>query len=105
MTITLKKEEARWVRIKATERNTIVSRSLEEMPQERRHEEEGYWLAMEQSLAQGPPILKKASQPEPEREEPYGREDFRGRQRLGLRPGRLGAGKFVNTPQCGRRCD
>ncbi len=73
MTITLKEEVARWVGIKATERNTIVSRLLEEMLQERMHEEEGYWLAMEQSLAQGPQTLKKASQPCPKREELYWR--------------------------------
>jgi hypothetical protein len=73
VTITLKEEVARWARIKAAERNTSVSRFLGEMLQEKMHEEEGYRLAMEQYLAQGPQILRKASQPYPRREELHGR--------------------------------
>jgi hypothetical protein len=68
VTITLREEVARWARIKAAERNTSVSRLLGEILQERMQEEEGYRLAMEQYLAQGPQPLKKAGQPYPRRE-------------------------------------
>jgi hypothetical protein len=69
VTITLKEEVARWARIKAAERNTSVSRLLGEMLQERMQEEEGYLLAMEQYLGQGPQILKQAGERYPRREE------------------------------------
>jgi hypothetical protein len=69
VTITLKEEVARWARIKAAERNTSVSRLLGEMLQERMQEEEGYLLAMEQYLGQGPQPLKQAGERYPRREE------------------------------------
>ncbi len=69
VTITLKEEVARWARIKAAERNTSVSRLLGEILQERMQEEEGYRLAMEQYLAQGPQPLKKVGQRYPRRED------------------------------------
>ena len=68
VTITLREEVARWARIKAAERNTSVSRLLGEILQERMQEEEGYRLAMEQYLAQGPRPLKKEGQRYPRRE-------------------------------------
>jgi hypothetical protein len=48
-------------RTKAMERNTNLPRFLEEMLRERMQEEEGYRLAMEQYLAQGPQALHERS--------------------------------------------
>jgi len=73
VTITLREEVARWARIKAAEKNTSVSRLLGEILQERMKEEEGYRLAMEQYLAQGPQSLKEAGQRYPRREELHDR--------------------------------
>lgn len=69
VTITLEEKVARWARVKAAERNTSVSRLVGEMLQEKMQAEEGYGLAMEQYLSQGPHILKKAGTPYPRREE------------------------------------
>jgi hypothetical protein len=58
VTITLTEEVARWVRIKAAENNTSVSRLVGDMLQVKMQVEESYGLAMEQYLATSPRILK-----------------------------------------------
>jgi hypothetical protein len=69
VTITLIGEVARWARIKAAEKNTSVSRLVEEMLQEKMQTEKGYQVAMEQYVAQSPQTLKKAGTRYPRREE------------------------------------
>jgi EAL domain-containing protein (putative c-di-GMP-specific phosphodiesterase class I) len=73
VTITLKGEVARWVRIKAAERNITVSRLVREILQDKMHAEESYRLAMEQYLSQGPQMLKQAGTGFPRREALYRR--------------------------------
>jgi hypothetical protein len=87
---TLKKEVARWARIKAAERDTSVSRLLGEILQERMQEEEGYRLAMEQYLAQGPHHLREGVQLYPEREELHERSVVSGEK---------GSGRPLGKPQ------
>jgi hypothetical protein len=73
ITITLDEAVARWVRIRAAERNTSVSRLVEEMLKERMGAEEDYRVAMEQCLARQPRVLKKAGNSYPKREELHDR--------------------------------
>jgi hypothetical protein len=75
VTISLDEEVARWARIRAAERNTSVSRLLGELLQEKMREEEDYRLAMEQFLAQGPRVLKRAGS-YPRREELHERVGY-----------------------------
>ncbi len=60
---------AHWARIRAAERNTSVSRLVEELLLEKMREEEDYRLAMEQYLAQEPRVLKRTGTRYPKREE------------------------------------
>ena len=69
VTITLDEKVARWARVRAAEQNTSVSRLLGELLKEKMQQEEEYRLAMEQYLAQGPQVLKKAGTPYHRREE------------------------------------
>jgi hypothetical protein len=73
VTITMDEEVARWVRIRAAERNTSVSRLVGELLQEKMREEEDYRLAMEQFLAQKPQVLREAGTNLPKREELHDR--------------------------------
>lgn len=69
VTITLDEEVARWARMRATERNTSVSRLVGELLQEKMREEEDYRRAMEHFLAQKPQVLRKPGTSLPKREE------------------------------------
>lgn len=69
----MEEEVARWVRIRAAERNTSVSRLVGEMLKEKMQEEENYRLTMEHFLAQRPQVLRKAGESLPKREELYDR--------------------------------
>jgi len=69
VTISLDEKLAHWVRVRAAESNTSVSRLVGELLKEKMREEEGYHQAMEQFLAQEPRVLRKAGTSYPKREE------------------------------------
>jgi plasmid stability protein len=54
VTITLDEEVARWIRIRAAERETSVSRLVGEMLREMMKKQEGYEAAMRRYLADRP---------------------------------------------------
>jgi hypothetical protein len=69
---------ARWVRIKAAEKNTSVSHLVGEILQDKMHAEESYRLAMEQYFSQGPQMLKQKETGYPRREALYRRQSIPG---------------------------
>jgi plasmid stability protein len=73
VTITLDEKVARWVRIRAAEQNTSVSRLVGELLRQRMLDEEGYLSAMGQYLSQRPRKLRKAGVIYPSREELHAR--------------------------------
>jgi hypothetical protein len=73
VTVTLDEEVALWVRVRAAERNTSVSRLLGEMLCERMRDEQAYSSAMQQYLSQRPRKLKKPGDRYPSREETHDR--------------------------------
>jgi len=73
VTITLDEEVARWVRIRAAEQNTSVSRLMGELLRQKMLHEEDYLSAMGQYLAQRPRKLRKPGVAYPSREELHAR--------------------------------
>jgi len=73
VTITLDEKLARWARIRATERDTSLSRLIGEMLREKMNQEEDYQEAMEQYLSSHPFPLKKGKSKYPNRKELYAR--------------------------------
>ncbi len=76
VTITLDEEVARWVRIRAAERGTSVSRLVGELLRERMREEEAYGVAMARYLSRPAVPLKREGR-YPAREELHGRDLLR----------------------------
>ena len=77
VTITLEEEVARWIRIRAAERETSVARLVGELLREKMAAEETYQTAMNQYLTQAPSPLKKKGARYPRREELYDRAGLR----------------------------
>lgn len=73
VTITLDEDVARWVRIRAAERETSVSRLVGELLRERMHAEQSYEAAMREYLARPALKLRKTAVRYPRRAELYGR--------------------------------
>jgi len=73
VTITLDEKVARWVRIRAAEQNTSISRLVGELLRQKMLDDEKYLAAMEQYLSQPPRKLKKAGAKYPSREELHAR--------------------------------
>lgn len=71
ITITLDEEVAHWVRIRAMQQNTSVSRLVGEMLKEKMQEEDAYLRTRVQFLSTKPQNLKKGGEPYPRREELY----------------------------------
>ncbi len=69
VTITLEEEVARWVRVRAAERGTSVSRLVGELLREHMRGADAYEAAMGRYLARGPAPLKEAGERYPDREE------------------------------------
>ncbi len=67
ITITLDEEVARWARVRATERDTSVSRFVGEMLREKMIEEQDYNTAMQAYLSRSPRQLKEPNQVYPSR--------------------------------------
>ncbi|HVT03583.1 MAG TPA: hypothetical protein VHL58_09455 [Thermoanaerobaculia bacterium] len=76
VTITLDEETALWVRIRAAEKDSSVSRLVGEMLRERMNEERGYERAMEAYLKRRPRRLREKPSRLP------GRENLHDRNRL-----------------------
>jgi hypothetical protein len=60
VTITLEEEVARWVRVRAAEFETSVSRMLGDMLQELMRREQAYGSAMKQYLSRRPQFLSES---------------------------------------------
>ena len=58
ITISLDEDVARWVRVRAAEQDTSVSRYLRDLLQKRMEEERGYERAMASFLSRQPRLLK-----------------------------------------------
>jgi hypothetical protein len=77
VTITLEPVVARWVRIKAAEREMSVSRFVGEMLKQRMEENDGYQCAMREYLALEPKAVGSSEEPLPKREALYDRAVLR----------------------------
>lgn len=73
VTITLDEKVARWVRIRAAEQNTSVSRLVGELLRQKMLDDEKYLAAMEQYLSHPPRKLRKPGAKYPSREELHAR--------------------------------
>jgi hypothetical protein len=73
ITITLEPEVARWVRIKAAEQETSISRYVGELLKERMQASPQYEHARQQYLALPPKPLGNPEEPLPKRETLYDR--------------------------------
>src|SRR5262245_50877005 len=72
VTITLDEDVARWMRIRAAERDTSVSRLVGELLREKMIEDRSYETAMREYLARPARKLKEAGTPYPTRADLYG---------------------------------
>jgi hypothetical protein len=77
ITITLDPETANWVRVKAAEQNTSVSRFVGELLQKQMKDRIEYQRAMERFLSKPPFKLGEPGEPLPKREELYDRPRIR----------------------------
>ncbi len=77
ITITLDAETANWVRVKAAEKNTSVSRFIGELLQQQMKNRLEYQRAMERFLSKPPFALGEPGEPLPKREELYDRPSIR----------------------------
>jgi hypothetical protein len=77
ITITLDPETASWVRVKAAEQNTSVSRFVGELLQRQMKERARYQRAMERFLSRPPITLGEPGEPLPTRQELYDRPRIR----------------------------
>jgi len=77
ITITLDPETAAWVRVKAAEHNTSVSRFVGALLQQQMKERASYQRAMERFLSRPPFTLGEPGEPLPTREELYDRPRIR----------------------------
>jgi hypothetical protein len=77
ITITLDKETAAWVRVKAAEQNTSVSRFIGELLQKQMKERLDYQRAMERFLSKPAYKIRDSDEPLPKREELYDRPRIR----------------------------
>jgi len=75
MTISMAEEVARWVRIRAAEKEMSVSRYVGDILRRTMSESEAYREAMERNLARKPKPISSGAYPS--REELYGRPIFR----------------------------
>lgn len=73
VTITLKEEVARWVRIRAAEKDTSVSRLVGDMLMDMMQQEDAYQAAMERFFSQKAVVMRKKGEPLPSREDLYDR--------------------------------
>ena len=73
MTITLSKEVARWLRIKAAEYTRSVSHWVAELLERMRRQEDDYEVAMKRYLAMKPGKIEWSEGRKPTREELHGR--------------------------------
>jgi predicted CopG family antitoxin len=77
ITITLDAETAAWVRVKAAEQNTSVSRFIGELLQGQMKERLEYQRAMERFLSKPPVQLGEPGEPLPKRADLYDRPRIR----------------------------
>jgi hypothetical protein len=77
VTITLDEAVARWVRIRAAERETSVSRLVGEMLREEMEAERSYLAAMERYLSRPARLINESGAPYPGREAVHERPDLR----------------------------
>ena len=77
ITITLDADTAAWVRVKAAEQNTSVSRFIGELLQGQMRDRLEYQRAMERFLSRPPIQLGEPGEPLPKREELYDRPRIR----------------------------
>ncbi len=77
VTITLQEDVARWVRIRAAELDSSVSRLVGEMLKDKMQEEESYSAAMQQYMSRSPKPLKTPETRYPGREELHERRGLR----------------------------
>ena len=77
VTITLKPDVARWIRIKAAEREMSVSRYVGELLKDKMAEDDHYEQAMHQYFSLSPKPLGNPDEPLPKREELYDRPILR----------------------------
>jgi hypothetical protein len=74
VTITLEEDVARWIRVKAAERDTSVSQLLGDMLKDRMNEEDGYEAAKRAHFAMVRPVkFEKPGGRFPKRDELYDR--------------------------------
>jgi hypothetical protein len=73
VTITLDEDVARWVRLRAAQQETSVSRLVGQMLRDKMPEEQSYEAAMRDYLARPPRKLKKPGVRYPRRVDLYGR--------------------------------
>lgn len=77
VTITLEEEVARWVRVRAAEENTSVSRLVGELLRQQMKDEQAYGAAMKRYLSKKPKQLKRRGDLSPERAELHDRSHLR----------------------------
>ena len=77
VTITLREDTARWLRVKAAEHDRSVSRWIAELLERMRRQEDKYDVAMRQSLAVKPRRIEWPEGRKPTRQELYDRPDLR----------------------------
>jgi hypothetical protein len=77
ITITLDPETAAWVRVKAAEQNTSVSRFVGELLQQHMKERIAYQRAMERFLSKPAYKIREPGEPLPKREDLYVRPRIR----------------------------
>ena len=77
ITITLDAETANWVRVRAAEQNTSVSRFVGELLQQQMKDRVEYQRAMARFLSKPPIRLGDVGEPLPKREELYDRPRVR----------------------------
>ncbi len=77
VTITLREDTARWLRVKAAEHDRSVSRWIAELLERMRHQEDEYEIGMRRSLAVKPRRIEWAEGRKPTRQELYDRPGLR----------------------------